>query len=271
MEQHDQLISRHGNSRFYASIFVVLAAAFLGAAGLLFYALSLIGTPGFHFEGDIAAEKATAWGLVAIAAAVLLLGYLLLRSQPVLYLYDRTIRVVGKGIDRTDRYEDIEDLFYYVLNQFCYRASPEVPWIFADARRHRFRFLKRTLRERHAEQRGEKLLRLVMDGGTAVFRCLPENVAWSKSFIRNGRNMNFPMQSLAVTRDRITIGNKSLPVDRIADFRTNVWTESIRILDVDGGVFHQTHSTAIMSFGALYYVLTGLQAARGEAAGRMTA
>jgi hypothetical protein len=181
-------------------------------------------------------------------------------------LYEKAVRVVGKGIDRTDKYADIEDLFYFSWSQFGYRPSGDVPWIFGDGRLGRIGRLKDTLGDLHAKYRSEKLLQSVRGGKSAIFHCLPESAAWSKSLIRNSRNMDFRLLTIEVNRRDLTIDGRSIAIDRIGDLTTNLWIENAKIVDVDGNTFFRTHSTAIMSLGALHQLLAGLQEQRLSAA-----
>jgi hypothetical protein len=56
-----------------------------------------------------------------------------------------------------------------------------VPWAFADGRIHRYAFLKENFEDLHTKYRSEKLFRAIKDGKSAIFRCLPADVALSKS------------------------------------------------------------------------------------------
>jgi len=259
VEQYGKLISKHGKSRFYRGIFVVLAAAFAGAGALVFFSISQIGKKGFQFDGSVSLLYAIGCGGILVAIVILLVGHLLTRNQPTFYLYERAIRAVGRGVDRTDLYEDIEDLFFYTFSQFCYRPSSDAPWIFGDGRMHRIGFLKDKLAELHATYRSEKLLRAIKQGKSATFHCLPESATWSKSLVANTRNMNYPMYSIEVNQQDLKIRDKSIPIQRIADVKTNLWIERAQIVDIDGNVFYQTHSTAIMSLDALYALLGKMQ------------
>jgi hypothetical protein len=102
------------------------------SAFFLLFLISRIGKGDLQFRGNVSVLYGA--GLVV----VLLVGFFLMRSQPTFYLleHEKAIRVVGKGTDRTDLYEDIEDLFFFMWVQFAYRSSPDVPWAFADGRIH---------------------------------------------------------------------------------------------------------------------------------------
>ncbi len=262
MQPYGNLISEHGKSKFYISIFVIPAVAFAGAGIFLLSLIPAIHAHKINFHGDTSILYGAGFGGILIAAAALLAGYLLLRSQPTFYLYEKAIRVVGKNIDRIDLYEDIEDLFIYdhsrVL-QFCYRSSSHTPWIFADGRTHRYSFLKDEFLDLHTAHRGEKLFQAIQEGKTAIFHCLPDQVSWSKSWIVSSRNMDYPMYDIELNRNDLRIQDKTIPVKRIGDVKTNSWIERSQIVDVDGNVFHKTHSTAIISFNVLQKLLARIQ------------
>jgi len=233
--------------------------AFAGASALVFFMISQIGKPGVRYDGNVSTLYAVGFGGILITILVLLAGFLLTRNTTTFYLYERAIRSVGKGVDRTDLYEDIEDLYFYKYAVFGYRPSSNAPWIFGDGRIHRLGFLKDQLADRHAEYRSEKLFREIKEGRTAIFNCLPGGIAWYKSLVANTLNMNYPMHPLEVSSQYLRVQNKSIPIQRIGDVRTNIFIERTQIVDVDGNVFYQTHSTAILSLGALCGLLGKMQ------------
>jgi hypothetical protein len=73
------------------------------------------------------------------------------------------------------------------------------------------------------------------------------------------RNMDYPMIKIELTRHHLKIEDKSIPVERIGDVKTNLWTERAQIVDVDGNVVFKTHATAIISSNVLYDLLARLQ------------
>jgi hypothetical protein len=87
------------------------------SAFFLLFLISRIGKGGLQFRGNVSVLYGA--GLVV----ALLVGFFLMRSQPTFYLHEKAIRVVGKGTDRTDLYEDIEDLFFFMRVQFAYRVT----------------------------------------------------------------------------------------------------------------------------------------------------
>jgi hypothetical protein len=252
------LIRTYGKSRSFLAVWWGLAAIFAMPGAFLLWLTTAIKAGGIRFDGDISILYATGFGAIALGAIVAIGAWWLASSQPTFHLHENAIRAVGRHGDRTDFYEDIEDIYCFFLGGFSYRASPGAPWIFAGSRISRGAELRRRLTALHAEKRGQRLYRELLAGKTVAFRCLPDNIALSKSFVASS-NMDYPTFNLELTQTHLKIGNKAIRIRDLADIRTNLWTERSQILDVNGKVFHTMHPTAIMSFEVLFALLQELQ------------
>jgi hypothetical protein len=259
-----QLIGRYGQSRSFRFALYGLAALFLVVGVFVLFLAWQVRSGGVKFTGDISILYATGFGGIGVALAIGIGTWLLVASQPTYFLYENAIHAVGRNFNRLDRYDAIEDLFHFFWGGFGYRANPASPWIFAGARNSRIGQLTENLRNLHAARRGAVLYERLRAGQAVTFRCVPEDVALSKSLVAT-RNMDFPTTELELTADQLKIDGKAIEIARIGEFRGNLWTERCKIVDVDGAVFHSMHITSIMSPDALLYLIERLQAERRAA------
>ena len=262
---HGALIARYGKSRSFLLVWWLLALVF-AAAGAFVLMLALSPPAGMRFSGDPALLHAVGAGGLLLGLLVAVVPWLLARSQPTYFLHERAVRCVSPQGDRTDRYADIEDLYVFQYGGFAYRADAKAPWCTAGGRISGLADLTQRLRGLHVQHRGERLFDGLQHGRPAVFRCLPDAIAASKSVVAS-RNMDHPTHLLELTSNELKVEGKSIAIGGIADIRQNDWLEKSTIVDAEGRVFHTMHPTAVLSFDVLYALLARLQQAGGTAKG----
>lgn len=251
------LLGVYGKSRSFLFVWGFLATLF-GAVGA--FVLSLIPKIGttLHFSGNVSVLYVVGFGSIALGVVIALAAWRLAASQPTFHLHENAIRVVDRHGDRTDFYQDIEDLYTFFYGGIAYRASQHSPWTFIGSRIHRFAELSQGLRDLHVEKRGSHLYQELMAGKTALFHCLPDDIALSKSFFAS-RNMDHPTFDIALTAGQLKVKDKLIDIQRIGDITTNAWIERSQILDSDGRVFHAMHPMAVMSSDVLHVLIGRLQ------------
>ncbi|WKB55867.1 hypothetical protein [Eleftheria terrae] len=257
MGQLGPLTGKYGKSRSFLFAWWCLAALFAGAGVLVLLLIPGEGS-NVRFSGDISLLYQVGIGGLALGVATALGAWLVTRSQPTFYLHEQGVRTVGPGGERCDLYRDIEDVYTFYAGGIGWRASSQGSWTFAGGRISRLAELTRQLRTAHAEQRGERLYQALMAGETVKFRCLPDEVALSKSFFAS-RDMQHPTYEIELTRSELRIGGKALPIQRIGEITTHSWKERTRIVDVEGQVFHSMHLTALLSFDVWLALLERLR------------
>ncbi len=250
-------MSTHGVSRSFLIGWWFIAVVCSGCGLAVLWLISQIGH-GFEYKGDVSSLSAIAFGLIALGPVIAFVSWWLAASQPKFYLHENAIRAVDRQGDRLDFYEDIEDLYVFLYGGLGYRASPDAPWKFVGARISGYGRLCQQLRSLHAERRSERLYGAVMSGERAVFRCLSDSVAFSKSMVAS-RNLNYPTYELEVTSSRLSVKGKAIEIGRIADIKENGWSERAGIVDSEGKVFHAMHLTSVLSMDVLYALLARLQ------------
>jgi hypothetical protein len=254
-----QLIGKYGQSRSFRIVLYGLALLF-AAVGVFGLFLGMQAASGaLRFDGDISILYKAGAGSIGVALLIALVTWRLTSSQPTFYLYENAIHAAGPKVDRVDRYEDIEDLFSFFWGGLGYRANPKAPWTFIAANRiSKYAQLRDYFTELHVEKRGPLLLNRLAAGETIRFRCVPEQVALSKSMVAS-RDMNFETYDLELNARSLKIKDKIIDVQRIGEFRGNLWTERCQIIDIDGRLWHSLHLTAIMSPKVLLFLIVNLQ------------
>lgn len=258
------LIRTYGKSRSFLFVWWTLAVLFAAAGALV---LSLVPGPGstVRFDGNVSLLYGTAAGAFGLAVLFVVVPWLLTRSQPTYHLHEKGVRYVGPQGDRTDLYQDIEDLYVFDYGGFAYRATPQAPWCSAGGRVSALAELTQRLRALHAEHRAERLYQALLAGQTVSFRCLSDQVAFSKSVVAS-RNMDHATYPLELNCQELKIQGKAIPLQAIDDIRRNDWIEKSSIVDTEGRVLHTMHPTAVMSFDVLYTLLARLQSATPQRA-----
>jgi hypothetical protein len=120
--------------------------------------------------------------------------------------------------------------------------------------------------------RGERLFRELNEGKTVTFKYIPAKDALTKSFAAT-RNLDYPTKEIELSKDVLRIEEKELSVQRVSDIRSNLWKERLRIVDMDGSVFFETHLSAVRSLYLMCDLIVRLQEAenpreKGGARGR---
>lgn len=251
------LIATYGKSRSFLLVGGFMAALF-AAVGLFVLWLSTRIGPNFRFSGDISLLYMVGFGSLTLGAAIGFFIWRLAASQPTFHLFDNGIRATGPDGDNTILYRDLQDLYSFFYGGIGYRAAPGAPWTFIGSRIHRFAELGERLASLQIKHRGEQLYQQLRAGKPVIFRYVDDSVAQSKSMVAT-RNMDFPTHEITLTADQLQIGQKSIDIARIADIRTNLWTEKSSIVDVDGKVFHKIHPSSILSFALLHALLARQQ------------
>ncbi|UOD28248.1 hypothetical protein INH39_22680 [Massilia violaceinigra] len=253
------LIATYGKSRSFLFVGWFMAALFAGVGLFVLWLTTRIG-PTFKFTGDVSFLYTVGFGLLALGAAIALVFWRLAASQPAFQLFDNGIRATGPAGENIILYRDLEDLYSFFYGGIGYRAAPGAPWTFIGSRIHRFAELSERLSSLQIEHRGEALYQQLRTGKPVVFRYFEDSVAQSKSMVAT-RNMEFPTFDMILSADQLQIGQKSIDIARIADIKTNLWTEKSSIIDVDGKVFHKIHPSSILSFALLHALIARLQQA----------
>ncbi|MDQ1813283.1 hypothetical protein RBA41_08200 [Massilia sp. CCM 9210] len=243
------LIATYGKSRSFLFVGWFMAALFAGVGVFVLWLTTRIG-PNFRFSGDVSLLYTVGFGALALGAAIAFFIWRLAASQPTFQLFDNGIRASGPDGENVTLYRDLEDLYTFFYGGIGYRASANAPWTFIGSRIHKFGELSERLRSLQVAHRGEVLHQQLQAGKPAVFRYLEDSVAQSKSMVAS-RNMNFPTFEMTLSAHQLQIGQKSIGIDRIADIKTNLWTETSSIMDGDGKVFHKIHPSSILSFDLL--------------------
>jgi hypothetical protein len=257
MEQTGQLIRKYAHSRSLMFVWMFFATI---VGGVGFFILSLITHIGktLHFNGNISILYAAGYGAIVIAASIVLITIIAIKSQPVFYVYENAIRSTGKHGDKTDFFADIEDLFIFLMGGFGYRTSCNSPWIFVGGRISGYGELTQKFRELHVKHRGDQLFKELMEGKTVIFHYISDEDARSKSNFAS-RNLNYPTFNIELTQYHLRIKDSVIPVHRIKDIKSNYWIEKSEIIDVEGNLFHKMHPAAVISFDVLYDLLARLQ------------
>lgn len=250
------LIATYGKSRSFLFVGWFLAALFSGVGLFVLWLTTQFG-PNFKFTGHVSFLYVVGYGSLALGAAIAFVFWRLAASQPTFQLFENGIRASGRAGENVILYRDLEDLYSFFYGGIGYRAAPGAPWTFIGSRIHRFAELSERLSSLQIEHRGEALYQQLRAGKPVVFRYFEDSVAQSKSMVAT-RNMDFPTFDMMLSADRLHIGQKSIDIGRIADIKTNLWTEKSSIIDVDGKVFHKIHPSSILSF-ALLHALIGRQ------------
>lgn len=253
------LVATYGKSRSFLLAGWCMAALFAGVGVFVLWLSTRIG-PDFRFSGDVSLLYMTAAGALALGAGVAFLVWRLAASQPRFELFENGIRATGPEGERTTLYRDLEDLYSFFYGGIGYRASPGAPWTFIGSRIHRVAELSERLRSLQVRHRGERLHQQLLAGKPVVFRYVEDKVARSKSLVAS-RDMDFPTFDITLTADQLRIGQKSIALARIANIRTNGWTETSRIVDIDGNVFYKIHPSAVLSFELLQALIARRQQA----------
>ncbi|NHZ43395.1 hypothetical protein [Massilia aquatica] len=248
-----KLIATYGKSRSFLFVGWFMAALFAGVGLFVLWLTTQIG-PDFRFTGPVSLLYTVGFGSLALGAAIAIIFWRLAASQPTFHLLENGIRAG----ENTILYRDLEDLYRFFYGGIGYRAAPGAPWTFIGSRIHRFAELSERLSSLQIEHRGEALYQQLRAGKPVVFRYFEDSVAQSKSMVAT-RNMEFPTFDMILSADQLQIGQKSIDIARIADIKTNLWTEKSSILDVDGKVFHKIHPSSILSFELLHALIARLQ------------
>lgn len=257
------LIASYGKSRSFLVVGWFMAALF-AVVGLFVLWLSTRIGPDFRFSGDVSLLYMVGFGALALGVATAFFIWRLAASQPTFHLFDKGIRASGPDGDNTVLYRDLQDLYSFFYGGIGYRAAPGAPWTFIGSRIHRFAELSERLASLQIQHRGEALYQQLRSGKPVIFRYVDDSVAQSKSVVAT-RTMDFPTHDITLTADQLQIGQKSIDIARIADIRTNLWTEKSSIVDVDGKVFHKIHPSAILSFALLHALFARRQQAAQRA------
>lgn len=251
------LISRHGPSRTSLAIAIALGLMFTAVGILLLALISNIGTS-VKFEGNINVLYATTAGAFVVAIAIIVVGIYLNRRQPMFYLYEDRVRVIGPKLDRTDRYTEIEDIFAFPMGGVGYRKTTDSSWAFSGYHTSKDSGLVDTLCRKQVEHRLPAMLDEIHSGRPVVFRYFNDADIKSKTAYAS-RKLDYPTNELSVTSDALTLSNKTIPLDAIHDINANWWIESMSIKDEQGNVVHQLHPSAILSVDLLFALLAHLK------------
>lgn len=252
-----QLLGTYGKSRSFLIVGWFLAALFAGLGAYVLWLTTRVGQD-FNYSGDIKSLYGTGFGALVLGIGIAILYWRLAASQPTFRLYEYGIRASKGGSDNVTLYRDLEDLFVFFYGGIAYRAAPGRPWFFIASRIHKMAELNRRLRSLQVEHRGEILEQRLDAGLPVVFRYFDDSVGRAKSFAAT-RNMDFPTHDLILTRNRLQIGQNSIALDRIQDITTGLWSETSKIVDVDGKVFFKIHPSSILSFDLLYCLIARQQ------------
>ncbi|NHZ97945.1 hypothetical protein [Massilia sp. CCM 8734] len=196
-----------------------------------------------------------AFGFAAMALAIGL-GYLVWQlnaAQPAYYVFEHGIRTCDRDGEQTALYCDIEDVFSSNFVVLAFRISPRTPWIFLGNYPEQSAVLKE-LHRRHMMERFANLFQQTLHGHTVVFRYFTRWFWLTKKTL-----MNYPASEITLNKQQLTIGDKSITIDRIGDIQQSFWSQKATIMDKDGVVFHTMHGQAVLSFDVLLGVLRGLQ------------
>ncbi|WP_157778807.1 hypothetical protein [Massilia violaceinigra] len=195
-------------------------------------------------------------GVIALALGVALGCFIrrLVAEQPAYDVFEHGIRTCNRYGEQTALYSDIEDMFSHNNRAMAFRISPRTPWIFLGYSPDQLAVLSE-LHDRHRAQRAKTLFQQAMDGKTVLFRYF-QNTSWrAKNML-----MNFPTSELTLNKRQLTIGDKSIDLDRIDHIDISAWTLKKTFLHKDGSIFHTMPMNAVLSFDVLYLLLMTLQA-----------
>ncbi|HEX8615389.1 MAG TPA: hypothetical protein VF800_29235 [Telluria sp.] len=200
------------------------------------------------------------YGLYALGVAAMALGlglgfYIryLCATQPAYYLFEHGIRTCNRDGEQTALYCDIEDMLGYGCRAVAFRISPQAPWVILGDFPEQRAILKE-LHKRHTMERFANLFQQTLYGNTVLFRSF-RNGYW----ITRNKVLNSPTFELTLNKQQLTIGDKSIAMDRIGDVHVSFWTEKATIMDKDGAVFHTMYANGVLSFDVMLGVLRCLQ------------
>lgn len=257
MLEKGRKIRKFGHSKSLRFVWIFFAVLIGGAGAFVLSCIPKVGES-FNFSGDISILYKVGYGAIGVAGLIILITMLAMKSQASFVLYENAIQSMGKQGNRTDYFEDIEDLFIFLYGGFGYRTSEKNPWIYVGGKTSGYAQLTKSFRELHIKYRADKLFKELQEGKTVVFHYLSDSDAKSKSFAAT-RNLKLPTFDIKLTRHHLTINDTAIPIKRIAKIKTNYWFETSKIIDVEGNVFYKIHPAAIMSFDVLYHLLVRLQ------------
>lgn len=228
-------------------------AALLFAFGVFVFGLATQKHPDNASDSVVYALYAFGFSAMALGIG---LGYLvrhLNAAQPAYYLFEHGIRTCNRDGEQTALYCDIEDVFSNNGIALAFRISPRTPWIFLGNYPEQSAVLKE-LHRRHMMERFANLFQQTLHGHTVVFRYFTRWFWMKKNTLMTSR-----VSELKVNKHQLTIGDKSIAIDRIGDIHLSFWLQKATIMDRDGAVFHTMHAHAVLSFDVLIGVLRGLQ------------
>lgn len=184
------------------------------------------------------------------------LGYLIRYAsakQPAYEVFEHGIRTRNCDGEQTALYADIEDMLGYGLRAVAFRLSPQAPWIFLGD----FPEQRAVLKELHRLQmmaRFMSLFQQTLHGETVRFRYFRHGYWMTRSKV-----LHSPTFELTLNKQQLTIGDKSIAIERIGEVEVSLWMEKAIIKDKDGAVFHTFYVNAVLSFDVMLGVLRCLQ------------
>ncbi len=252
------LVATYGTSRSFVGTGRLLGALFAIVGVLVLWLATRVGQDGLQFSGDPRLLHLVGGGLIVVGIAVERIFWTIARRQVTVHLHEHGLRAIGHGRDQVDLHADIEDVYLVSTGLFGWRSSPASPWVVIDNRVSKMAELREHLLGYQLAQRGERLWNQLQAGASVTFHLVPDAAARRQVWV-NAHDVDHPVSDITLTPRELTIAGRTIALARLRKLDRSAWHERVKFVDVDGNVFHEASSNAILSLNLLLALIEELQ------------
>jgi len=249
------LKSKHnpGKGFTYFAIFILILFSAISAF-IYFGAILAVKEGKMNFSGDISILYWCIAFIMGMGIAILLLALKL--SQGKTYtLYEKGILTAGKGQNKVQLFEDLEDLYLFssgrsfLTNNIAFRSGKEDSWETITPRYTNVISAINLMTTQHEKFYVPKVLKELEQNKTITFQYINYSTAMGKKLFATGTNsfLNVQPKEIAVNKDYLVIDSKKIMISDLNHFSVNNWISQISLQDKENNIVFSTSTNGIFS------------------------